>query len=78
MSNVELARRVRLSEPACLRRVRALEDHGAIVGYGAVVDSKAMGRQFGWQCAMSSNSNTPKIRPILSMPISINQRLIAA
>jgi hypothetical protein len=27
----------------------------------------------GWQSPMSANSNTPKIRPILSMPISTNQ-----
>jgi DNA-binding Lrp family transcriptional regulator len=30
LSNVELARRVRMSESACLRRVRAFEDMGAI------------------------------------------------
>lgn len=44
LSNVELARRVRMSESACLRRVHALEEGGAIVGYRAVIDPKAVGR----------------------------------
>ncbi|MGZ8386663.1 MAG: Lrp/AsnC family transcriptional regulator, partial [Rhodoplanes sp.] len=33
MSNVELARRVGMSPPPCLRRVRALEQSGFITGY---------------------------------------------
>jgi len=44
LSNVELARRVRMSESACLRRVRALEDAGAIAGYRAVINPAALGR----------------------------------
>jgi len=44
VSNVELARRVRMSESACLRRVRALEESGAIAGYRAVIDPRALGR----------------------------------
>src|SRR5256885_5533451 len=33
MTNVELARRVGISAPPCLRRVRALEEAGFIKGY---------------------------------------------
>jgi Lrp/AsnC family transcriptional regulator, leucine-responsive regulatory protein len=44
LSNVELARRVRMSESACLRRVRALEDSGAITGYRATVNPLAFGK----------------------------------
>jgi Lrp/AsnC family transcriptional regulator, leucine-responsive regulatory protein len=44
LSNVELARRVRMSESACLRRVRALEELGAIAGYRAVIDRGALGQ----------------------------------
>jgi Lrp/AsnC family leucine-responsive transcriptional regulator len=44
LSNVELARRVRMSESACLRRVRALEDLGAIVGYRATINPLAYGK----------------------------------
>ena len=43
MSNVELARRVGMSPPPCLRRVRALEQTGFITGYRALLDAKALG-----------------------------------
>lgn len=43
MTNVELARRVGISAPPCLRRVRALEEQGYINGYHARVDSPALG-----------------------------------
>jgi Lrp/AsnC family transcriptional regulator, leucine-responsive regulatory protein len=44
LSNVELARRVRMSESACLRRVRALEEMGAISGYHATINPAALGK----------------------------------
>jgi Lrp/AsnC family leucine-responsive transcriptional regulator len=44
LSNVELARRVRMSESACLRRVRALEKMGAITGYRATISPLAFGK----------------------------------
>jgi Lrp/AsnC family transcriptional regulator, leucine-responsive regulatory protein len=44
LSNVELARRVRMSESACLRRVRALEESGAISGYRASINPVALGK----------------------------------
>lgn len=43
MTNVELARRVGISAPPCLRRVRALEVAGIIRGYRALLDEKALG-----------------------------------
>jgi DNA-binding Lrp family transcriptional regulator len=43
MTNVELARRVGLSAPPCLRRVRRLEDAGIIRGYQADIDPVALG-----------------------------------
>ena len=43
MTNVELARRVGISAPPCLRRVRALEDAGLIRGYHAEVDARDLG-----------------------------------
>ncbi|QQA43772.1 Lrp/AsnC family transcriptional regulator [Pelagovum pacificum] len=42
MTNVELARRVGISAPPCLRRVRALEEEGFIRGYHAVVDPREL------------------------------------
>ncbi len=43
MTNVELARRVGISAPPCLRRVRTLEEAGLIRGYHADVDARALG-----------------------------------
>ncbi len=43
MTNVELAKRVGISAPPCLRRVRTLEDQGYIRGYHADVDPRELG-----------------------------------
>lgn len=43
MTNVELAQRVGLTAPPCLRRVRALEDEGVIRGYHADLDASKLG-----------------------------------
>jgi DNA-binding Lrp family transcriptional regulator len=44
MTNVELARRVGISAPPCLRRVRALEEAGYITGYRARLDARRLGQ----------------------------------
>ena len=43
MTNVELSRRVGISAPPCLRRVRALEERGLIEGYHARLNARALG-----------------------------------
>ena len=43
MTNVELSKRVGISAPPCLRRVKRLEDAGIIRGYRALLNSKALG-----------------------------------
>jgi len=43
MTNVELAERVGITAPPCLRRVRALEESGYIRGYHADIDAAMMG-----------------------------------
>ena len=43
MTNVELAKRVGISAPPCLRRMRTLEEAGYIRGYFARVDSRELG-----------------------------------
>jgi DNA-binding Lrp family transcriptional regulator len=43
MTNVELAKRVGISAPPCLRRVRTLEENGLIRGYHAEVDARELG-----------------------------------
>ena len=43
MTNIELARRVGISAPPCLRRVRALEEAGIIEGYRCLINAKKVG-----------------------------------
>lgn len=43
ITNVQLAKRVGITAPPCLRRVRALEDAGLIEGYHASLNAKALG-----------------------------------
>ncbi len=43
MTNVELARRVGISAPPCLRRVRTLEEQGFITGYHAEINARELG-----------------------------------
>ncbi|MEU2791745.1 Lrp/AsnC family transcriptional regulator [Streptomyces sp. NPDC007100] len=44
LTNVELAKRVGLTPPPCLRRVKRLEETGVITGYRAVINPEAVGR----------------------------------
>ncbi|MFF2325022.1 MULTISPECIES: Lrp/AsnC family transcriptional regulator [unclassified Streptomyces] len=44
LTNVELAKRVGLTPPPCLRRLKRLEEAGVITGYRAVINSEAIGR----------------------------------
>ena len=43
LSNAALAERINLSESACLRRVRQLEDSGLLRGYVGLVDQSMVG-----------------------------------
>ena len=43
VTNVDLARRVGLTAPPCLRRVRSLEESGVIKGYHAELDASRLG-----------------------------------
>ena len=43
ITNARLAEKVSLSESACLRRVRALEESGLIQGYAALIDQQKAG-----------------------------------
>ena len=44
ITNVELAARVGISAPPCLRRVKRLEESGIIRGYRAMLDAPALGQ----------------------------------
>ena len=43
ITNVELAKRVGISPPPCLRRVRTLEEDGYIHGYRGLLDPQKLG-----------------------------------
>jgi DNA-binding Lrp family transcriptional regulator len=43
ITNVELAKRVGISPPPCLRRVRTLEEQGYIKGYRGLLDARKLG-----------------------------------
>jgi DNA-binding Lrp family transcriptional regulator len=43
ITNVELSRRVGISAPPCLRRLRKLEEAGIIKGYRALLDASSLG-----------------------------------
>ena len=43
ITNIELARKVGISAPPCLRRVRALEEAGIIKGFTVLLDDRALG-----------------------------------
>ena len=64
MTNVELAKRVQISPPPCLRRVRALEEAGFIKGYHAQLDAKALGFEVGVfvMVGLSSQADTDLTR----------------
>jgi DNA-binding Lrp family transcriptional regulator len=44
ITNVELSRRVGISAPPCLRRVKRLEEAGIIRGYRALLDAPLLGQ----------------------------------
>ena len=43
ISNVQLAQKVKISPPSCLRRVKSLEKRNIILGYNALVNPKMLG-----------------------------------
>ena len=60
MTNVELASRVGISAPPCLRRVRTLEESGLITGYRALVDAKKLGLSLMALLHISMDKHTPE------------------
>ncbi|WAR46050.1 Lrp/AsnC family transcriptional regulator [Methylomonas rapida] len=60
ISNQELADRIGLSPSPCLRRVRALEEGGLIVGYRAQMDAKALGLTLMALIHISMDQHTPE------------------
>ena len=68
ITNVELSKRAGISAPPCLRRVRALEEAGYILGYHADLEAKALGyhvtvfAQVGLQAFEATVRQWPEVR----------------
>ncbi|WP_447553793.1 Lrp/AsnC family transcriptional regulator [Vreelandella sp. EE22] len=60
ISNQLLAERIGLSPSPCLRRVRALEEHGLITGYRAQVDARQLGYDLMVLLHISMDQHTPE------------------
>lgn len=60
INNQDLADRIGLSPSPCLRRVRALEESGLIVGYRALLDAKKLGLTLVALVHISMDKHTPE------------------
>ncbi|MFZ4550994.1 MAG: Lrp/AsnC family transcriptional regulator [Aquabacterium sp.] len=60
LTNQELADRIGLSPSPCLRRVRALEETGLIIGYRALVDARKLGLTLMALLHISMDKHTPE------------------
>lgn len=60
INNQDLAERIGLSPSPCLRRVRALEESGLIVGYRALLDAKKLGLTLMALIHISMDLHTPE------------------
>ena len=60
INNQDLADRIGLSPSPCLRRVRALEESGLIVGYRALLDAKKLGLTLVALIHISMDLHTPE------------------
>jgi Lrp/AsnC family leucine-responsive transcriptional regulator len=60
LSNQDLADRIGLSPSPCLRRVRALEESGLIIGYHASLDARMLGLSLTALIHISMDQHTPE------------------
>lgn len=60
ISNQDLAERIGLSPSPCLRRVRALEEAGIILGYRALLDAQKLGLSLMALIQISMDRHTPE------------------
>ena len=60
INNQDLADRIGLSPSPCLRRVRALEESGMILGYRALLDARKLGLTLMALVHISMDQHTPE------------------
>ena len=68
ITNVALAKRAGISAPPCLRRVRALEKSGYILGYHADLEPKVLGFVDALRACIT---RAPKARPTFATMLPI-------
>lgn len=76
LTNVELAKRVGLTPPPCLRRLKRLEETGVITGYRAVVDPEAVGRGLEVMVDVEVSANDLKTIGILEETLSSYEEVV--
>ena len=76
LSNVELARRVGLSESPCFRRTRALEADGAITGYRAILDRKQLGWTVAAYCLVNLVSHAEENADAFHRAVAAEPRIV--
>lgn len=70
LSNVELARRIGLTPPPCLRRVRRLEEAGIIAGYRARINHEAAG--IGLEVMVSIEVSVSDLKTLAGLEATIS------
>lgn len=61
ITNVELAKRVGISAPPCLRRVRALEESGYIRGYHAEIQGELLGYEVAFYALVGLDNQSDAV-----------------
>lgn len=76
ITNAELAQKIGLSASACLRRVQELENKGTIKGYRAVLNSKALGRDFVAYVTVGLSTHTREAQKSFEDSISLSHEVV--
>ena len=76
IANQDLADRIGLSPSPCLRRVRALEESGLIVGYRALLDAKKLGLSLIALVHISMDRHTPERFANFEASVSIRPEVL--
>ena len=67
ITNVELASKVGISAPPCLRRVRRLEQEGIIKGYQAILNGATIGQDLVAFCFVGLHRQSEAVRTALTI-----------
>ena len=77
ITNVELSRRVGMSETPCLRKLKQLEDAGVVTGYRATVDQKVAGLPVSAFVLVNTDQRTETDRRLFNDAVAGEPQIIA-